>query len=320
MKIQLKQLVFYFATTMAFVVLLSAHANAQRSMNTGLSDFIPADDPYCHDGEDDNFVSRTTVTGSDTPGDRGDENISPCEDITLSVGNDDDDATTDDAPFPASVVDWVLVDLRQAGTAEGAAVGGVVARKPALLLSNGRVVDAAGFIASTGADPENTACAGIAEDETNCPAVQFGSDAFGTGSPEDGNYFIVIHHRNHASVMTAAAVTVTGSAGAFDFADATAPDAIFGSTSKMVSGNPPVLAALAGDSAAIAFGGTIAFRNKDNGVLPSDFLGMFPRSAQGGYNFADINMDQTAAPSDWLPYLSPSNNLSLGTGITVQPN
>ena len=84
--------------------------------------------------------------------------------------------------MPAHVVDWVLVDLR--GAADSTLT---IARRAALLLRSGAVVD------TDGVGP-----------------VTF----VGIGS---GNYWVIVRHRNHLSVMTASTIPLSAASPQYDF-------------------------------------------------------------------------------------------------------
>ena len=83
-----------------------------------------------------------------------------------------------------SIVDWILVELRSTAT------GTAVARAAALLKNDGTVVGVDGITAGVG---------------------------FSSVTP--GSYFIVIKHRNHLAIMSAAAVALPNAA-AYDFTTA----------------------------------------------------------------------------------------------------
>jgi hypothetical protein len=86
----------------------------------------------------------------------------------------------------ATVVDWVLLEVR------ATAAGSPVARRAAFLLSDGSIVDLAGS----------------------------GAVAFPTLMP--GNYFLVVRHRNHLAIMTAAAIALSATSAPYDFTTAQA--------------------------------------------------------------------------------------------------
>ena len=85
------------------------------------------------------------------------------------------------ATFPANVVDWVMIELRSDLTT-------IVSKRAGLLLSDGSVVDIDG----------------------SSPVTFKGIS--------DGNYYVVIRHRNHLAIMTANPVALsTGSSALYDF-------------------------------------------------------------------------------------------------------
>ena len=76
------------------------------------------------------------------------------------------------ATFPPNVVDWVMIELRSDSTT-------IVSRRAELLLSDGSVVDI------DGSSP-----------------VKFKGIS-------DGNYYIVIKHRNHLPIMSANPISLS---------------------------------------------------------------------------------------------------------------
>jgi WD40 repeat protein len=78
------------------------------------------------------------------------------------------------------IVDWILVELRNASDPSQADTGTIIARKAAFLKQDGTVTDTSG---------------------TNLLTFNV---------PVDGNLFIVINHRNHLAVMSSEAVVPTG--------------------------------------------------------------------------------------------------------------
>jgi PKD repeat protein len=89
-----------------------------------------------------------------------------------------------------SVVDWILVELRDATSASQANSGTVIAKQAAFLLSNGKVA---------GLD---------------------GSSILRIETPVFNNLFTVVHHRNHISVMSATGLTKTGGVYSYNFSTA----------------------------------------------------------------------------------------------------
>lgn len=111
----------------------------------------------------------------------------------------------------ANVVDWVLVVLRSD-------VNTVVAMQPAFILADGSIVDVDGV-----------------------SAVAFG------GIDVAADYFVQVIHRNHLSVISAAAVTNTGAAIAYDFTTAQGQAYTTGGDA-MVEVETGVFGLVAGDS------------------------------------------------------------------------
>ena len=102
--------------------------------------------------------------------------------------------------IPANVVDWVLVELRDATIAANASVATRIARQAALLLTNGNIV---------------------ATDGT--------SSLFFTNSVSN-SLFVVIHHRNHLPILSANAVTLSGVNYTYDFT--TSSEQAYGTNSQ----------------------------------------------------------------------------------------
>jgi len=88
---------------------------------------------------------------------------------------------------PDDAVDWLLVELRDAPTAQEATSSTIVARKPCFLLKDGSVVDLNG----------------------NTPVIFYAS--FNQGA------FVVIWHRNHLGIMSSNAVPGLGGTYVYDF-------------------------------------------------------------------------------------------------------
>ena len=91
------------------------------------------------------------------------------------------------AAMPATVVDWVLVELRDATSAANATLATRIARKAGLLLTNGNIV------ATDGASP-----------------------LFFTNSLSNG-LFLVIYHRNHLAILSSNALTQSGGVYTYDY-------------------------------------------------------------------------------------------------------
>lgn len=101
------------------------------------------------------------------------------------------------ASTPAGVVDWVLVQVRDAGTAADASSGTILAQKAGFLLNNGNVVE------TDGVSP-----------------ISF------PGTPFTSNLFVVVYQRNHLGVISNFPLIESG--GSFGYNFASAADRAFG--------------------------------------------------------------------------------------------
>ncbi len=151
--------------------------------------------------------------------------------------------------FPAGIVDWVLIELDTADN------DSAVARRAALLKSDGTIID-------TG---------GTAIDQIDFSGV----------SP--GNYYIVVKHRNHLSIMSAVPVSLPDTT-AYDFTSA--PEKAYGTNamSDLGDGN---FAMTAGDN------------NKDGVITINDYNNITDYMSKTGYCFFDDNMDGIVSKSDY---------------------
>ncbi len=104
------------------------------------------------------------------------------------------------AAMPANVVDWVLVELRDASVAANATLATRIARKAGLLLSNGNIVS------------------------TNGTSPLFFENGI------SNSLFVVVHHRNHLPVLSANAVGLSGGNYTYDFS--TSSGQAFGTASQ----------------------------------------------------------------------------------------
>jgi hypothetical protein len=93
--------------------------------------------------------------------------------------------------IPPGVVDWVLVQLRDADDAASAGDGTVIAEQPAFLLSDGSVVDLDGT-----------------------SNLHFSDIGYSSG------LFPVVWHRNHLGIISANKMTRTGGVYTYDFTQA----------------------------------------------------------------------------------------------------
>ncbi len=163
--------------------------------------------------------------------------------------------------IPANVVDWVLLELR---TGTGSASR--VARRAAFIRNDGVIVDL------NGTSPVSFPTAPI------------------------GNYFIVIHHRNHLSVMTPSAVALSQSSLLYDFSTGLAQ--YFGGNAKALGGGR--FGMYGGDYSSDGFLDAADFIGPDNDVFLS------------GYRKSDLNLDGFVDVSD---FVFPDNNVFIGTNV-----
>ncbi|MEZ5196870.1 MAG: hypothetical protein R2764_10830 [Bacteroidales bacterium] len=100
------------------------------------------------------------------------------------------------ATMPADVVDWVLVEIRDAASANAATSGSSLGMQAAFLKNDGSVV---------GLDGTSRVAFDVSINE---------------------NLFVVLHHRNHLDIMSAYPVTKVGAFHTYNFSDAN--DKIYG--------------------------------------------------------------------------------------------
>jgi len=128
---------------------------------------------------------------------------------------------------PIAVVDWVLVELR--AVENGGNVGStrardayedtVIARKPAFILTNGRIVDAELYNALEDGQQDPASCTGLTESDS-CPDVLFDQGDVATEVREKDLY-IVVRHRNHIDIISNMPVAEEEGIYAYDFSTAT---------------------------------------------------------------------------------------------------
>jgi hypothetical protein len=167
--------------------------------------------------------------------------------------------------FPSNIVDWVLVELR---TSKDPA--STVAEQAALLRSDGIITDLNG------------------------------NDYLSFANLNTGNYYIVVEHRNHLSVMSSAPVTLPSQNSIFyDFTNS--PNKAYGTNSMADLGNG-VYGMYGGDADA-------------NGSINDDdinYIGTF--LFQNGYNNADTDMNGSV---NVLDYKLPKQNSQVNTQISL---
>jgi hypothetical protein len=148
----------------------------------------------------------------------------------------------------ANVVDWVLVDLRT-----GTASGTKVETQAGFVLNDGSIVDSDG------------------------------SSDLSFSVATAGDYYIVIRHRNHLAIMSAAAVTLPNGT-AYDFT--TGLTQAFGGSMKSLTGG--------------VYGMYVGDFNLSGTINAVDFstAGYLSQSGTAGYKFGDFNFSGTVNASD----------------------
>ena len=157
------------------------------------------------------------------------------------------------ASIPAGVVDWVLVELRT-----GTAAATKVATRAAFVKSNGMIVDLDG------------------------------SSAVGFPGLEAGSYYIVVRHRNHLAVMSAATVALSTASALYDFT--TGLDKYYGGDATQLATG--VFGMCAGD---VTANGIVKYNLGGNDRLPilTRVGGTNVNATVAGYYPEDVNMNGT---------------------------
>ncbi len=150
--------------------------------------------------------------------------------------------------IPANIVDWVLVELRE--TFDGTAV----ASKSALLHKDGRVVN-------------DDATSGVIEMPVS-----------------DGNYYIVIKHRNHLAVMSASTVSLNGTTSSlYDF---TTSSSQFYGTDGAIELETNVWGMISGDA------------ENDGDVDAGDRNATWNDRNKTGYEYSDVDLSGVVDAGD----------------------
>jgi hypothetical protein len=164
------------------------------------------------------------------------------------------------ATFPANVVDWVLIELRSDSTT-------IVSRRAGLLLSDGSVVDV------DGSGP-----------------VKFKGIS-------NGNYYVVVRHRNHLAIMTSSAIALSSSSPLYDFTIA----------QSQAYGTDPLVALPGGGFGMIAGDG-----NNSTIITASDVTPIITNLNNFAYLDADVNMSAIVTAADVTKIIS---NLNKSTNV-----
>ncbi len=206
------------------------------------------------------------------------------------------------AAVPADVVDWVLLELRStdAGDAANAATD-VIARKPAFLLSNGRVVDAARYAEQMVQASTLLCTAAELEAQATCPDVEFMELEEADGE----DIYLVARHRNHLDVISA--TNITGVADENRNADIYSHDFSVGGS------------ALNDDSALkekdsnihVLYGGDV---NQDGEISIIDYTdGAASSIGISAYHAGDTNFSSIVTPADYSDIIA--NNLTQSSQV-----
>ena len=176
---------------------------------------LPISDPYCGQYPDslktilENEVGRTELPGGCVATTLDDFDQAP--NFTFEQDNPQNPGMID----TVGVVDWVLVEVRTADTetATSFTAETVIAQLPALLLSNGAVVDGKKYF-NLPTDDERAICASVASHERSTNAlVVLPGQAFSDGK----SVRLVIRHRNHLDIMSAGVIQRDGGVSKADF-------------------------------------------------------------------------------------------------------
>ena len=173
------------------------------------------------------------------------------------------------ANMPGNVVDWVLVELRDATSPENALPSTTVAKQAGLLMADGSIVS------TDGSSPLSF---------MNIIA---------------NNLYVVVHHRNHLSIMSANAVGQLGGIYMYNFT--TSMNQAHGDNSQKLL-SPGIWGMMSGDA------------NADGTVGNEDHTTTWGLDAgKAGYLPADLNLDQQVNNKDkdvfWLPNMGKGCNV-----------
>jgi V8-like Glu-specific endopeptidase len=162
------------------------------------------------------------------------------------------------------IVDWILIELRTSNNI-------TLDTMPAFLCSDGRVMNLLGD-----------------------SAIYF---RYGV---QQGNYYIVIRHRNHIAVMSATTVNITSSTAVYDFTTGT--DKYYGNTADYLGNG--IYGLFSGDA------------NRDGRINSSDFTIYYSDNvnAMRGYRNTDFTLDGYITGSDFNKY-APNNKNKVSSKI-----
>ena len=231
--------------------------------------------------------------------------VDECTDVKLTTDRSPNSTTADVVTGETvGVTDWILVEVRAATTETASEFfdDTVVARIPALLLSNGAVVDADKFVNLS--ESERAICASITRHENSTNAnIELPGRAF-TG----GKYVrVVIRHRNHLDIMSNDVLSVRGDEvstfGLTGIGDVYTPlgrTSVWKFEEGVTSGTLARILSPYSDYAFMVPGDT----DGDGNVRPIDVTGSTgyvgtPRDSRARvYALADTNLDDRVRPND----------------------
>ena len=166
------------------------------------------------------------------------------------------------ATFTRNVVDWVMIELRSDSTT-------IVSKRAGLLLSDGSVVDI------DGSGP-----------------VKFKGHS-------DGNYYVVVRHRNHLAIMSSSAIPLSRNSVLYDFTTS--------QSQAYTTGTDPMVALSGGGYGMIA-----GDANNSAIITAADVTPIITNLNLSVYSSADVNMSGIVTAADVTKIIS---NLNKGTYV-----
>ena len=268
-----------------------------QSMAVTLSQMesLEASDPYC--GENAYPAAQTTVTIDAV----GAADVAPgCVSTTLMEAPNF--AAQDGDGNDVGVVDWILVEVRAAAADTPAAEfvkDTFTVQIPALLLSNGLVVDAAKFAELD--EAAKTVCATVGSScddaDVEVPAAAF---------PDEQDIRLVLRHRNHLDVMSMDVVAEEDGVRSVNFTSVTSsytPSADIPVVWSYKEGQVGDLARILQPYPGVAF--MVPGDTDGNGRVepvdvtgPTGFTGAFISAITTGYLLADTSLNNVVEPND----------------------
>ena len=164
------------------------------------------------------------------------------------------------ATLPSNLVDWVIIELRSDPTT-------LVSRRAGLLLSDGSIIDI------DGSGP-----------------VKF-------KDVSAGNYYVVVKHRNHLSIMSSSAIALSSSSSLYDFTSS--------QSQAYTSGTDPMVALAGG-----GFGMIAGDVNNSAIITAADVTPIIVNLNLSNYNDADVNMSGIVTAADVTKIISNLNKVS----------